>query len=204
MYGYQASEFNKLDRVTQEKLKRGWQWVGDKSGMKLVPPNRAHDLGRGMGLKGRDISRKDKPFGLTDAEFKGGMVQRKFGKGGVSLDHDYTHMKDNPFQSDADRAEHDNYVKTKLGSESMRVNQTGNFADRVGRAKKFNPQMNKGTVAVAKNQTNFDQPTTQRIGNIPTPGTDRAMRDLEKLPKNKQLEVINSFKRHRGEAPLVA
>ena len=197
-----AMNWDKYDDVTKAKLEQGWQWVGDKDGLRLVPPQRAHDFGRKHGLKGRDISKSDKPFGLTHKEFEGGMVQQKFGRGGVSLDHDYTHRKDNPFVSDAERADHNNYVNTTLGKESMRVNQPNNFADRVGRGAKFTPQMKQGTVEVAKGSTNFDQPNTKRIGDIPTPQTDRAMKDFDNLSDEEKLRVANSFRGRRGEAPI--
>ena len=53
--------------------------------------------------------------------------------------------------------------------------------------------------------TEYRPAPTEYLGPVaksPTPRTTQMMRDINAMPKKQQLDVINSFRRHRGEDDL--
>lgn len=70
-------------------------------------------------------------------------------------------------------------------------------------------QINKETIERFRNNnpfgTEYRPAPTEYLGPVaksPTPRTTQMMRDINAMPKKQQLDVINSFRRHRGEDDL--
>jgi hypothetical protein len=172
-------EFERM--LLEAKKKRGFQHIGEGGaggrGLQYVNPEQAHAFARKHGLPGKNISSS--------------RVSQKYGPGGTLRDHDGRVQKADPFGS-------------RGATPVTQAESDKNFAFRQNRGPAMDKKMQAGAVQIAKGSTNFDQPTSSRIGDIPTPRTDKSMRDFDGFEKKKKLDVLNSFRRHRGEPALVA
>ena len=71
-------------------------------------------------------------------------------------------------------------------------------------------QIDRGTIEKFRNNNPFGtayRPAPREylgpVATAPTPKTDKMMRDLNAMPKKQQLDVINSFRKHRGEEEIL-